>query len=136
MNRSIPLNLPKRVLALALSAALLTPSALASAGTSRLITEQSLADGLIYRNLVTEHPSAGRIESFSFELEPDSLVFPIMIQASGTAYGAATINRAVRQAEELGYHVVGGINSDFFTLGNGIPNGISIELRLASEETT
>ena len=67
------------------------------------------------------------MESFALELEPDSKVYPIMIQAAGTVYGAATINRAIRTAEELGYTVVGGINSDFFTLGSGVPNGISIE---------
>lgn len=127
MNRSAILNFPKRALALVLTAALLIPSAAATAGTSRLSTEQVLADGLIYRNTISEHASAGRQESFSFELEPGSSVYPIMVQSAGTTYGAATINRAVSYAEELGYHVVGGINSDFFTLGNGIPNGISIE---------
>ena len=79
------------------------------------------------RNTVSNHSSAGRMESFALELEPDSEVYPIMIQAAGTVYGAATINRAIRTAEELGYTVVGGINSDFFTLGSGVPNGISIE---------
>ena len=127
MNRSTLKSLPKQALALILTAALLIPSALADAGTSRLSTEQTLVDGLTYRNTITEHSTAGRVESFSFELEPDSTVYPIMVQSAGTAYGAATINKAISYAEELGYHVVGGINSDFFTLGNGIPNGISIE---------
>ena len=127
MNRSTLLNFPKRALALVLTAALLVPAALASAGTSRLSTEQTLADGLIYRNTVSEHSTAGRLESYSFELDPDSPVYPIMVQSAGTIYGAATINKAISYAEELGYEVVGGINSDFFTLGNGIPNGISIE---------
>ena len=127
MNRSTIPNLPKRVLALVLAAALLTPSAFASAGTAQINTAQTLADGLVYRNTVSNHSSAGRMESFALELEPDSEVYPIMIQAAGTVYGAATINRAIRTAEELGYTVVGGINSDFFTLGSGVPNGISIE---------
>ena len=127
MNRSAIPKLPKRVLALVLAAALLTPSAFASAGTAQINTAQTLADGLVYRNTVSNHSSAGRMESFALELEPDSEIYPIMIQAAGTVYGAATINRAIRTAEELGYTVVGGINSDFFTLGTGIPNGISIE---------
>ena len=38
MNRSTIPNLPKRVLALVLAAALLTPSALASAGTAQINT--------------------------------------------------------------------------------------------------
>ena len=127
MNRSTIPNLPKRVLALVLAAALLTPSAFASAGTAQINTAQTLANGLVYRNTVSNHSSAGRMESFALELEPDGEVYPIMIQAAGTVYGAATINRAIRTAEELGYTVVGGINSDFFTLGSGVPNGISIE---------
>ena len=110
-----------------LTAALLVPSAFASAGTTRLSTSRTLADGLTYINTISEHPSSGRIESFSFQLEPGSDVTPIMVQSSGTIYGAATINKAVSYAESLGYHVVGGINSDFFTMGSGIPNGISIE---------
>ena len=121
MNRSTIPNLPKRVLALVLAAALLTPSALASAGTAQINTAQTLADGLVYRNTVSNHSSAGRMESFALELEPDSEVYPIMIQAAGTVYGAATINRAIRTAEELGYTVVGGINSDFSPWGAASP---------------
>ena len=127
MNRSAIRNLPKRALALTLAAALLCPAASANAGSTQLDTAQELADGLTYRNTVSNHSAAGRMESFSLELEPDSDVYPIMIQAAGTVYGAATINRAIRTAQELGYHVVGGINSDFFTMGSGIPNGIAIE---------
>ena len=127
MNRSTLCRLPQRVLSLVLAAALLTPPALASAGNTQLSTAQELADGLTYRNTISEHTSASRVESFSLELEPDSDVYPIMIQASGTVYGAATINRAILTAEEMGYHVVGGINSDFFTPGSGVPNGLSIE---------
>ena len=126
MIRSTIQALPRRALALVLAAALLTPTALASAGTTRLHTSQVLADGLTYENTISNHDGAGRMESFSFTLEPDSPVYPIMIQAAGTVYGAATINRAVRTAQEMGYHVVGGINSDFFTPRSGIPNGISI----------
>lgn len=106
-------DLSKRAAALVLTAALLVPSAFASAGTTRLSTSRTLADGLTYINTISEHPSSGRIESFSFQLEPGSDVTPIMVQSSGTIYGAATINKAVSYAESLGYHVVGGINSDF-----------------------
>ena len=127
MNRFTIQSFPRRALALVLTAALLVPTALATAGTAQLNTTQVLADGLTYRNTISNHSSAGRMESFSFELEPDSVVYPIMIQAAGTVYGAATINRAITTAQEMGYHVIGGINSDFFTMGSGIPNGISIE---------
>ena len=65
MNRSAIPKLPKRVLALVLAAALLTPSAFASAGTAQINTAQTLADGLVYRNTVSNHSSAGRMESFA-----------------------------------------------------------------------
>lgn len=55
------------------------------------------------------------MESFSLELSPDSReVEPIFLQASGTAYGAGSINLAVSYAQSLGYHVLGAINTDFF----------------------
>ena len=127
MNRFSIRTCSKRILALVLTAALLCPAASANAGSTKLSTTQELADGLTYQNTVSNHSVAGRMESFSLELEPDSQVYPIMIQSAGTVYGAATINRAIRTAQELGYHVVGGINSDFFTMGSGVPNGISIE---------
>ena len=79
-------DLSKRAAALVLTAALLVPSAFASAGTTRLSTSRTLADGLTYINTISEHPSSGRIESFSFQLEPGSDVTPIMVQSSGTIF--------------------------------------------------
>ena len=87
MNRSAIRNLPKRALALTLAAALLCPAASANAGSTQLDTAQELADGLTYRNTVSNHSAAGRMESFSLELEPDSDVEPILLQGSGTIYG-------------------------------------------------
>ena len=52
---------------------------------------------------------------------------PIFLQASGTAYGAGSINLAVSYAQSLGYHVLGAINTDFFAPSTGVPLGISIE---------
>ena len=89
----------RRTAALLLAAVLALPTVYAAAGEQKLQTTSTLTDGLTYRNTVTVNNSS-RIESFSLELEPDSQVQPIMIQASGTVYGAATINRAVTQAQE------------------------------------
>ena len=44
-------DLSKRAAALVLTAALLVPSAFASAGTTRLSTSRTLADGLTYIHL-------------------------------------------------------------------------------------
>ena len=58
------------------------------------------------------------------------------IKTAGAAFDEAIVKYVrrkhnlligIRTAEELGYTVVGGINSDFFTLRSGVPNGISIE---------
>lgn len=126
MNLTRIKTLSRRTLSLVLAVALVIPTIYASAGTKKLQTTQELADGFTYSNTVTEH-SSGRMESFSFELEPGSTVEPIMIQASGTVYGAASINKAVSYAESLGYNVLGAMNADFFNWGHGVPMGISIE---------
>ena len=98
------------------------------AGSPQLRTTRELADGLTYSNTITSHSAAGRVESFSLELSPDSReVEPIFLQASGTAYGAGSINLAVSYAQSLGYHVLGAINTDFFAPSTGVPLGISIE---------
>lgn len=120
-------QLCKRAAALALAAVIALPTVYATAGEQRLTTTRTVVEGLDYVDTITEHASAGRVESYAFHLSPDSQAFPIMIQSAGTIYGAATINKAISLAEGMGYQVLGGVNSDFFTLGNGIPNGISIE---------
>lgn len=119
-------SLSKRAAAVILAAALALPTAYASAGTRWLTTTQTLTDGLSYVNTITQHSSAGRVESYSFLVSSNSEAYPIMVQSSGTAYGAATINKAISYAESMGYNVIGGINSDFFGNG-GVPLGISIE---------
>lgn len=119
-------NLLRRAAALALAIALAVPTVYADAGEKKLQTSSELMDGLTYRNTITVNNDS-RIESFSMELEEDSEVQPILLQASGTIYGAATINKAVSYAQGLGYHVLGAINTDFFSLTSGVPIGIVIE---------
>jgi hypothetical protein len=116
----------RRASALVLAVALTIPPVYAAAGEKKLQTSTKLVDGLTYHNTVTVNQNS-RVESFSMELEPDSQAYPILLQGSGTIYGAATINRAVSQAQELGYHVLGAINTDFFSTASGVPIGISIE---------
>ena len=102
----------RRLTALTLALLLALPSAYAAAGSPQLRTTRELADGLTYSNTITSHSAAGRVESFSLELSPDSReVEPIFLQASGTAYGAGSINLAVSYAQSLGYHVLGAINT-------------------------
>ena len=117
----------RRLTALVLTAALTIPSAFATAGKQELTTVRSIADGLEFINTITTHPQAGRVESYALEYRADGDVFPIMLQGSGTMYSGASINKAVEEAAKLGYHVVGAINTDFFSYATGVPMGIVIE---------
>lgn len=116
----------RRVTALVLILALTVSPALAAAGTRKLHATTELVDGLSFQNTISTNNS-NRIESFSFELEKESEAQAILIQAAGTVYGAATINRAVSQGQSMGYQVLGAINTDFFATKTGVPLGISIE---------
>ena len=116
----------RRAAALALAVVLTIPTVYASAGEQRLQTTTELVDGLTYQNTITEN-NTSRVESFALELEADSDAYPIILQGSGTIYSTATINKAVSYAQELGYHVLGAVNADFFSTSTGVPIGIVVE---------
>jgi len=115
-----------RLAAWLLAAALLLPVACASAGTRKLQTLRTLTNGFTYADTVTENPS-GRVESYALELAPGGTVKPILLQGSGTISTAASINKAVANAQAAGYHVLAAVNTDFFSGSTGIPLGIAIE---------
>lgn len=126
MKKTAVHNAFRRASALALAVILTIPTVYAAAGEQKLQTSSTLVEGLTYRNTVTVNNSS-RVESFSLELEEDSEAYPILLQGSGTIYGAATIKKVVSYAQELGYHVLGAVNTDFFSMSTGVPIGISIE---------
>jgi len=119
-------SLSRRALALVLALALLLPSVFANAGTPKIRTRRTLAQGLDYINTVYESETGSRVESFALERAAGSPVEMIFLQSAGTTNGAATINKAVARAQEMGYQVLGGINSDFFS-PYGVPLGIAVE---------
>ena len=119
-------TISRRLTAFTLAVLLAVPTALAAAGKQKLQTSIDILDGLTYRNTVTVNNDS-RVESFSMELEEDSDVYPILLQGSGSIYGSANINKAVTNAQAAGYHVVGAINTDFFSMSSGVPMGIVIE---------
>ena len=123
MKKTALPNLMRRGAALALAILMAVPTVYASAGEKKIQTTSELVEGLTYRNTITVNNSS-RVESFSMELEEDSQAYPILLQASGTVYGAATINKAVSYAQELGYHVLGAINTDFFSTSSGCPSAL------------
>lgn len=119
-------SLPRRAAALLLALLLSLPTAYAAAGEQKLQTTARLADGLTYRNTVTVN-GGSRVESFALELDADSGVQPILLQADGTLYGGGSVNYAVAQAQARGYHVLGAINTDFFSMSTGVPTGLVVE---------
>lgn len=119
-------SFPRRAAAFFLAVLLLVPTVYATAGERKLQTSTQIVDGLTYRNTVTSN-NGSRVESFSLELSPNSAARPILLQGSGTIYAGASIKRAVANAQAAGYHVVGAVNTDFFSMSNGVPLGIVIE---------
>lgn len=126
MKKTTASNLLHRTAALLLALLLAVPPAYASAGARKLQTLRTLAEGLTYGNTVSEN-AGSRVESFSLERSPYSAAYPILLQGSGSVYGAATLSTAVSYAQSLGYHVLGAVNTDFFATSSGVPLGIVIE---------
>ena len=116
----------RRAAAFTLALLMALPTAYAAAGEQKLQTVTQLTDGLTYSNTITENQSS-RVESYALELAADRSVSPILLQASGTVYGAASVNKAVSYAQSLGYHVLAAVNTDFFSTASGVPLGIVIE---------
>ena len=117
----------RRCCAFALCAALaFPPHAGAAWGSTRLETSHEILDGLTYTDTVSQY-DAGRLASFTLELEKGGNVYPILMQSSGTVYGSATINAAVKLAQEMGYQVMAAVNTDYFSTATGVPQGIVIE---------
>ena len=117
---------PRRAAAFVLALLLTLPTVYADAGERKLQTSTQIVDGLTYRNTVTVN-SSRRIESFSLELAPNAAARPILLQGSETIYGGANINTAVSNARSQGWNVLGAVNTDFFSMSNGVPLGIVIE---------
>ena len=82
-------------------------------------------NGLTYTNSVSVNDS-GRQESYFAEITPGSDAVPAVI-ADDTIYGKMTLDQTVSHAENLGYTVLGGMNTDFFSPAYGIPLGIVVE---------
>ncbi len=113
------------LLATSMTLSLVVPVTFAAVDTTLLESSYEIADGLTYTNTVSSGTN-GRRESFSLTLSPDSDVFPITVVSDGTVYGSATMSTAVSYAQSLGYTVVGGINSDYFSFTTGVPMGIAV----------
>ncbi len=126
MNPPRPHSRARLLPAFALMLSLFTVPAQAAEGTIISKDTSQILPNVTYTNTVAEH-SGGRVESFTLAASPDSTLYPISIQGSGYIYGGGNMQSAVAKAEALGYNVIGGINSDYFSLSHGVPMGIVIE---------
>ena len=82
-------------------------------------------NGLKYTNSVS-YNDRGRQESYFAEIEPGEDAVPVIV-ADDTIYGGMTLDQTVSYAEEQGFTVLGGMNTDFFSMAYGIPLGIVVE---------
>lgn len=119
-------TLSRRAAAFILVLLLSMPAVHADAGERKLQTTTQIVNGLTYRNTITGNGSS-RIESYSLELAPNSAARPILVQGNVTIYGTGTIKKAISNAQAAGWHVLGAVNTDFFSMSNGVPIGIVVE---------
>ncbi len=82
-------------------------------------------NGLKYTNSVSVNDS-GRQESYFAELTPGDDAAPVVI-ADDTIYGKLTLNDTISYAQDQGFTVLGGMNTDFFSVAYGVPLGIVVE---------
>ena len=126
--------------ALVLALVMTFPSVFASpAGEQTWQVQDTLADGVTYLDTVSLHSSYGREELYSLRLTPGGAVKPIVLTGDSTIYGGATINGVIARAQSLGYHVLGAVNADFFSMSTRVPMGLVIEdgiYKSSSEEDT
>ncbi|MBR5229057.1 MAG: phosphodiester glycosidase family protein [Firmicutes bacterium] len=101
-------------------------AATAGAGTTVYENVKDLGNGFTYTNTISQNSSYGREESYMTETTIGSSIKPIVI-ACDTIYGGLTLDKVVSYAKGLGYNVLGGINTDFFSTDTKVPLGIVVE---------
>ena len=80
-----------------------------------------LTNGVFYSTAL-----ADRITENFISYSPGGNVRPIVAYGNDI-YGAASFKTVVSYAEAAGQHVVAGINADYFTMANGVSDGIVIQ---------
>ncbi len=98
----------------------------AGEGTVTYRNQQDLGNGVTYTNTISQNPTYGIQQSFSFTTIPLQIVKPIVL-ACDTIYGSLNIDNVVTYAQQLGYNVLAAMNTDFFSMQTGIPLGLVIE---------
>lgn len=117
----------KRLLASALAVSCLATSAGATAFTNAFHYGYDIGQGTTYTRIEGKN-SAGVQKTNYISYTPNSTITPMIVYASDRLYGSgAGISTAARYLEQRGYHVIAGINADFFVMSTAIPIGLVID---------
>lgn len=95
------------------------------AGTMLDSSRTVIAPGLVSYARSYGESDGLRQKGVSLELSPNSDVYPI-VMACDTIWGGMTMDTMISYAEQMGYHVVGAVNTSFF-YSPGVPIGIAVE---------
>ncbi len=104
---------------------LFTFAAEGGAGSVLYESIMDLGDGFSYSDTMLS-ASSGREESYQMSSTPQNSVKPIVL-SSDAIHSCMTITNVISYAAQLGYNVVGAINTDFFAMSTGVPLGIVVE---------
>lgn len=117
----------QRVAALCLCAAVCMTSGVGAAFNSSFAYSYAIGEGAQYTRL--EGTNSGGYQKANYiEYKPNSTVSPMIAYAGDSIYGSkATITNAANYLQNQGYHVIGGVNADFFVMGTSIPIGLVIK---------
>ncbi len=99
---------------------------LAAEGTILSKVDTEIIPGFTY-SATTAQSTGGQVQSFTLTVDPDSTAFPITVQGSNVIYSSGNIESAIQHAENAGYHIIGAVNSDYFSMTTGVATGIVIE---------
>ena len=94
------------------------------AGTEIYHKIVDFGNGMVYNNVISENDSGRQTQNFT-EISPGTIK-PVII-ADDTIYGKLTLDSTAEYARGLGYNVLGGMNTDFFSTSYGVPMGIVVE---------
>lgn len=117
----------QRMLASALAVSWLMTGAGATAFTNAFQYGYEIGQGTSYTRIEGKN-NAGVQRTNYISYTPNSSISPIIVYTSDRLYGSkSTITAAAAYLEQQGYHVIAGINADFFVMNSSIPIGLVIK---------
>jgi hypothetical protein len=109
-----------------LAGALILPAGAVGAGPAVYKNSRKLADNFEYVHTISHSSAMGRQESHTLKILGNGDVHPLFL-GGDTIYGGLTIDQILAHAESLGLNVIAAVNSDFYSMQNGVPLGLVVE---------